>query len=208
METEGGSATEPVRPHSGSGSGEEEPTGIGANAGTSPTGGRDPAHTPTLPGSTHGGHPRETHKGFVAPRSEAPTEKWNQAMVEVVSGLLTLLVQRLSFFEDSQRRPHKPRGRRPTEISSGFTLDHSGGGGPSRRGRRRPRPVVRALHDEPAGPIVPLRDIPEKMIPTEERYKAILDSETYALNNKDKSMLGGQSTGLGRQKKDVTNSFV
>lgn len=128
-------------------------------------------------------------------------------MVEAVSGLLTPLHQLLSFLEDTQRRPRRARGRRSEETSSESTSEYSGGKGPSRRGRRLPRPVARAVHAEPVGTRVSLRDIPEKIIPTDERYAAILECETYALHNKDNNIRGVQGSGLAKKKKDMASLF-
>lgn len=204
----GGSASGvPYRPP-GSGPVGRVPPGIGdAPGGVSPDGG-SLAGTPSPPNPVGlGVPPRETPRGFVPPGSDAPTEEWKKAMQEAVSGLLTPMNQRLSFIEDSLSR-RRPRGRLFADTSSGSTTDYSGGDTDVVPDRRpRPRPMARALLAQPGPMRVAVRVIPEKIVPADDRFKTILDCETYALNNKDICMTEKQAQGMGKKRKDVAALF-
>lgn len=142
-----------------------------------------------------------TTTGFVPPGSDAPTEVWKQAMVEAVQGILTPLNERLSFLEDSSRKMRRKVRRRPDDSSSESTSDYSAGDG--RRRRLRPRPVVRALGARPVPVRVAQRAIPPKIVPSDGRFTAILDCETYALVNTDTRYTEAEAHGLGKERKDL-----
>lgn len=182
-------------------------TGFGNFPGILPFAGVDSEGTPTPPVPLTGASsPKETPRAFVAPGSDTPTEEWKKAMVEAVSGLLTPLNQRLSFVEQSVKKRERQRGRQPSS-SSESTSDYSGGEASPPERRRRPRPVVRAVSAQAGPGRVPLREIPPKIIPADDRYASLLDCETYALKNKDNRVSGAEAQGLGKKRKDLASIF-
>jgi len=112
------------------------------------------------------------------------------------------LHERLSLLEaalGASRRSRRRRRRLSTSSSDG---EYSGGDGGLQVPRRA---VARALGRELEG--APHRRLPEKIIPAEDRYAAILDCVSYALANTVVRYDRTMAHGLGRLRKDVSATF-
>jgi len=129
-------------------------------------------------------------------------DAFSAALRDSLDVLISPLHERLSFLETAigaSRRSRRCRRRLSSSSSAG---EYSGGDG----GRHVPRrAVARAVGRELQG--APLRRLPEKIIPADDRYAAILDCVSYALANTDVRYDRTMAHGLGRLRKDVSATF-
>lgn len=149
--------------------------GLGDDAGVNPSWGNNPTRTPSPSGSILRGTPRATSRGFVDQGSEAPTDDWKQAMRDAISRLLTPIIERLSFLEHSQRRPRKPRGRRPDKTSSDSKSNHSVDEGAHfimENDARYDQLGCALLQQQPDGDCLPVEFFIMGLAPEEETYCA------------------------------------
>jgi len=140
--------------------------------------------------------------GDRAPQGAQDAPVLSAALRDSLDALISPLHERLSFKETgigTTRRSRRCRRRMSFSSSDG---EYSGGDG----GRHVPRrPVTRALGRELEGE--PRQRIPPKTIPADDRYAAILDCATYALANTDVRYDRTMAHGLGRLRKDVSDTF-
>jgi len=129
-------------------------------------------------------------------------DAFSAALRDSLDAFISPLHERLSFLETAFGASRRSRRRRRRLSSSSSDGEYSGGDG----GRHIPRcAVARALGREIEG--APHRLLPEKIIPADDRYAAILDCVPYALANTDVRYDRTMAHGQNRLRKDVSATF-
>jgi len=118
--------------------------------------------------------------GVGVPRGALEGDAFSEALRDSLDAFISPLHERLSFLETAFGASRRSMRRRRRLSSSSSDGEYSGGDG----GRNVPgRAVARALGLEIER--APHRGLPEKIIPVDDRYAAILDCVSYALANTD-----------------------
>jgi len=140
--------------------------------------------------------------GVGVPQGALEEDAFLAALRDSLDAFISPLHERVSFLETALGVFRRSRRRRRRLSSSSSDGEYSGGDG----GRHVPRrAVARALGREQEG--APHRRLPEKSIPVDDRYAAILDCVSYALANTDFRYDRTMANGLGRLLKDVSAIF-
>jgi len=129
-------------------------------------------------------------------------DAFSAALRDSLDAFISPLHERLSFLEKAlgaSRRSRRRRRRLSSSSSDGECFGGDGGGHVPRRA------VARAVGRELEG--APHRRLPEKIIPADDCYAAILDCVSYALTNTDVRCDWTMSHGLGRLRKNVSATF-
>jgi len=136
------------------------------------------------------------------PQGALEGEAFSAALQDSPDAFICPSHERLSLVETALGASRRSRRRRRRLFSSSSDGESSGGDG----GRHVPRrAVARTLGLELEG--APHRGLPEKIIPVDDRYAAILHCASYALVNADVRYDRTMAHGLGRLRKDVSATF-
>jgi len=140
--------------------------------------------------------------GVGVPQGALEGDAFSAALRDSQDAFISPLHERLSFLETAFRASRRSRRRRRHLSSSSLDGEYSGGDGGRHVLRRA---VARALGRELEG--ASHRGLPEKIIPADDRYAAILDFVSYSLANTDVRYDQTMAYGLGHLRKDVLATF-